>query len=296
MKFFNFVFIVVAVVAIVLSPMTTVGQSSKTQLADSISDKSELRITLRYTSDYYFMGRADSAASPYLSPSIGYYHRSGLSIRAGLSYLTTADDGRVDLYTLSGGYDYYGKKMAAGISLSEYIFNDLSYSVQAEMSTYLNACAGYDFSLFMLFADASLGFSDGTDVFLGAEISKPFFLFKNKLRITPAAIINAGSQKYYNEYYTMRSGTTGQGMGKGRMGQSSTTIQTTQIQEYDKFEILDYEADLQVSYKIKNIRLFVSSTWTFPVNPATFVSDTGNYEEELKNGFYWSSGIRVTIE
>lgn len=271
------------------------AQTEKSHNKDSTSDKSELRIGILYTSDYYFMGRSDSAKAPYLSPSVGYYHKSGLSIRSALSYLTTSGEGRIDLYTISGGYDYYGSQFAAGISLSQYFFNDLSYVVQAEMSTFLNVHGGYDFSAFMLFADVSFGFSEGTDVFVGAEINRTFYAIRNKLRITPAIYINAGSQNYYSEYYTMRNEQTGAGKGKGKGGSTTQPIQNTQILESEKFQILDYEADVQISYKMGKIRLFAAATWTFPKNPSTVITDQGTYEEELKNGFYWNSGLRLTF-
>lgn len=223
------------------------------------------------------MGRADSAKAPYLTPSIGYFHKSGFSIRGSLSYLTASGDGRVDLYRLSGGYDYIGDKIAAGISISEYFFNDLSYNVQSEMNTYLNAYVGYDFSAFILYTDASLGFSEGTDVFLGAEINRTFYALRNRLRITPAVYFNAGSQKYYREYYSNRSTQTGTGFGKGGHAKQLSPTQTIQISESEKFQLLDYELDLLVSYKIRNIRLYASTTWTFPVNPSNVVTDQGSY-------------------
>lgn len=298
MKSFNFASLLTVFVIVLLSTQMASAQLNKSQDDNATDDKSELRVGIRYTSDYYFMGRADSAKAPYLSPSIGYYHKSGLSIRSSLSYLTASGESRVDLYTVSGGYDYYAQKFAAGIAISEYIFNDLSYAVQAQMSTYLNAYGGYDFTAFMLYADASLGFSENTDMFLGGEINRTFYAFKNKLRITPAIYINAGSQKYYSEYYTLRSTQTGagQGKGKGAITQPVTNTQNVQILESDKFQVLDYEADVQVSYKIRNYRFYISTTWTFPVNPSTIVSDQGTYTEELKNGFYWSSGVRLTLK
>lgn len=272
------------------------AQLSAIQPYDSALDKSEWRFGLRYTSDYYYMGRSDSVKAPYLSPSIGYYHKSGFSIRGSLSYLTEAGQNRIDLYTASGGYDYYGKKLAMGVSVYEYFFNSSSYVTQAEMTTYVNAYVGYDFSAFMLYTDAGLGISNGADLFLSAEINRTFYAIKNKLRITPAVIVNGGSQRYYSQYYSYRSSQMGYGKGKGHgPGGQPTTPQTVQIYAADKFELLDYEADMQVSYKIGKIRLFVSSTWTFPVNPATVVSDTGSYQETLKNGFYWTSGVRLTL-
>lgn len=284
------------VMALLLLQQEATSQTLKRQTYDSTQDKSEWRAGIRYTSDYYYMGRSDSAAAPYLSPTIGYFHKSGLFVRTSLSYLIASGEDRVDLVTVSGGYDYYGKKIAAGVSVTEYFFNDLSYAVQAEMRTYFNGYAGYDLSGFMLFADASIGFSDGTDVFLGGEINRTFYAFANRLRMTPTIYLNAGTQKYYNAYYNKRSVMTGVGKGKGKgHGSQAPVTEDLQIAEADKFEMLDYEAGLQVSYTIRKVRLYASTTWTFAVNPATVVTDTGVFREELKNGFYWSSGIRVSL-
>lgn len=300
MKVLHFRFLILLILAAII-PDGVRAQKPKSIFYDSASSKSSVRIGIRYTSDYYYMGRADSAKAPYLSPSIAYYHKSGFFARGSLSYLTAPGEGRIDLYTLSGGYDYYGEKFAAGIYLSEYFFNDLSYNVQAEMSTYLNAYAGYDFSAFMLYGDASFGFSESTDLFMGAEINRTFYALRNRLRITPAIYVNAGTQKYYSEYYASRSGQTGAGMGSGQGhghgggGQQPPAAQNAEVLESEKFQILDYEADLQVSYKIKKVRFYFSTTWTFPLNPSTIVTDQGTYEEELENGFYWTTGVRFTF-
>lgn len=277
-----------------ISTEKTKAQSYKVLSYDSVEEKSQLRIGLRYTSDYVYMGRSDSAKAPYLSPSIGYYHKSGFFLRSSMSYLTAQEEGRIDMITASGGYDHYVKNWALGASVSQYFFSDLSYNVMAEMSTYLNAYIGYDFSLFTLYGDASLGFSGSTDVFVGAEISRTFYTLRSNLLLTPSVYMNAGSQHYYNEYYAYRSTQTGTGgKGKGQGGSSQPPTTTSQVLESDEFKILDYEAGLNITYKIKNVRLFATSTWTFPVNPATLVNDQGEYQEELKNGFFWSSGVRI---
>ncbi len=299
MRYSNFYYSFLLAIAIMSPAGVLRAQKQKSILYDSVKEKSEVRIGIRFNSDYYYMGRADSAKAPYLSPSIAYYHKSGFFVRGSISYLTASDEGRIDMYTMSGGYDYFGKKVAAGLYVSEYFFNDLSYNVQAEMSTYLNGYAGYDFSAFMVYGDVSLGFSEGTDLFLGAEINKTFYALRNRLRITPAVYINAGTQQYYSEYYTNRSGQTGAGSGKGNgnggSGQQPPATQQSEVLEADKFQVLDYEADIQVSYKIQKVRVYVATTWTFPVNPSTIVTDQGTYEEDLKNGFYWTTGIRFSF-
>lgn len=268
---------------------------SKKFMYDSTGEKSQLRVSLRYTSDYLYMGRSDSAKAPYLSPVLTYYHKSGFFLHSSVSYLTAKGEGRLDMMKLAGGYDYYRNNLTLGVSLSQYFFSDESYNVLAEMSTYLNGYVGYDFRWFNMYVDASLGFSENTDLFLGAEINRTFYLVNFKLLVTPSVYMNAGSQEYYSQYYTNRSTQTGAGKGKGKMGaqQPTTTTQNSQTLASTKFQFLDYEAGLNLTYKIQKIRLFGTGTWTFPVNPATIITDTGEYEEELKNGFFWSTGVRV---
>ncbi len=285
-----------AVIASLWLPQNVVAQTFEPQAQDSTLRKSEVRLGIRYTSDFYYMGRSDSSAAPYLSPSIGYFHKSGFFARTSLSYLTSGDD-RIDLILLSGGYDYYGKRFGAGVSVSEYFFSDLSYAVQAEMRTYLNAYGGYNLAGFMIYVDASVGFSEGTDFFLGGEVSRTFFAIRNKLKITPGLYVNAGTQKYYDAFYENRSVQTGSGQqkGKGHGGQQTSVTSQLTIVESNAFELLDYEADLQVSYTIAKVRFYIVTTWTSPTNPATVISNADVYEEDLKNGFFWSSGIRISF-
>lgn len=117
------------------------------------------------------------------------------------------------------------------------------------------------------------------------------------MRITPAVYLNAGTQQYYSQYYSMRNTQTGMGNGNGGggSGQQPGIPNSSKTIESQKFQLLDFETDIQVSYKIKKFRFYLASTFTFPVNPATIVTDQGTYEEELNPGFYWSTGVRLTL-
>lgn len=306
-----------------------VGQSSRTA-RDSARVGSMLNLGIQYRSDYFYMGRSDSSRVPYLTPSLIYFHKSGFSLSSGFSYLASGD-GRIDLYTFGAGYDYFGKKLVAGISYSQYLFDNSSYSVQAEMKTYLSTYFGYDFDYLMLIADASMGVSKDLDFFLGAELSRSFYFLRDRLRVTPAVYMNLGTQYYYNEYYRERSIGTGSGSESGngsggfgnggsgdggsggsssRNGKSKTsrasrtsagsrgsiiTITTVEIAESGKFQVLDYEVSLQTSYRLKAFRFVATATVLFPVNPSIVITDKSVYEEELKTGFLWSGGVRYTI-
>jgi hypothetical protein len=260
-------------------------------------EKSYVNLGVRYISDYYFMGRSDSAKAPYLTPSIGYYHRSGLFIRGSLSYLTASEQGRIDLYTLLAGYAYYSRKFAAGFSVEEYFFNERSYAVQAEMNTYLSVFAAYDIKNFLLYMDGSVGISDDADVFLSGEISRSFSMLKNRLRVIPAVAINGGSQQYYNAYFTGRSTQTGIRQKKGKHWQSSpnSSLIDFHMEESEKFKTLNYETSLMLSYKTGKVNFTLMGTWVFPQNPSRFVYDHIIIEETLKNGFFWSLGSRLRI-
>jgi len=260
-------------------------------IPDAIGITSELRIDLRYRSDAMFMGRTDSIKMPYITPTIRYYHKSGLFAQGSLSYLASSTNGRIDVYKLSGGYAFFGKKFTSGLSMSEYFYSELSEAVPAELNTYINTYAGYDFSAVKLFADASLGISNGTDFFLDAEVNRSFNAFKHRLQITPSFYVNAGTQQYYSEYYTMR----GSRSGMGNHGQQPPTTENLQVLESEKFKLLDYELGLRLLYRLRKIRVYASATLAFPQSPSTIVNDQTTYEEDLKTGFVWSTGIRCSF-
>lgn len=286
--------------------ITTIGSIAQTMLDEKrdtakINEKNSFgRVSLGYSSDYYYMGRSDSARAPYLTLSSGYYHKSGFFARGSISYLAAKEDSRIDLYTITGGYEYSRKKLFSGISLSGYFFAGKSYSVQSEMNAYLNAYAAYDFYIVTFIVDAGAGFSEDTDIFFGTEINHAFYTIKDKLRIIPSIYVGAGTQHYYDQYYSQRSVSTGKGKGKGNGAGWSSDIgqpglSQLHTRESEKFKILNYEISVEISYKIRQLRFLFVPTWTFPVNPSTIVMDGVSYEEHIGNGFYWWTGIRYTI-
>lgn len=280
--------------ALLLQSQPVFTQTKKIENDERAIEKSDVKFGMQYVTDYYFMGRNDSAKAPYLTPYIGYYHKSGISLRGSVSYMTAKDEERIDLYSFSGGYDYYGKKTAVGVAFTEYIFSDESFAIQAEMNGYLSAYVGYDFNAVVLYTDLAMGLSNTTDIFWATELSKTIYTLNNRLSFRPALYLNAGTQNYYQEYYSNRSQQTGLGKhGKG-YGQQSGSNQTSTILQSDQFQLMDYEAELQVSYRIGKILLYTTSTWIFPLNPSTLLNEQGQMvEEELNNGWYGAIGMQI---
>jgi hypothetical protein len=115
----------------------------------------------------------------------------------------------------------------------------------------------------------------------------------------PSFTIQAGTQKYYDQYYQYRSpqsgfGRDGGGNGNGPGG-SPQPMPEVSILESDKFQVLNYETSIQLTYKLNSFRFFVIGNWVFPVKPATVVVNDQTEKEKLNNTFYFTTGVRLSI-
>lgn len=276
-----------------LSSLNVYPQALNVNDTSRVGD-SFMSASLKYTSDYLFMGRTDSLEAPYLTPSLTYFHQSGFFVKGAFSYLLKSEENRVDVTLLAAGYDFSSTRLSAGGSFTTFFFNDLSYAVPSAMSGFLNTYVGYDFMLLEVNANGSLSLSEDLDAFLGLEIARMFFAFKGRMVIMPYLESNAGSQNYYNEYYGARSSqiTKGKGFGKGPMGGNGFVGSEIAVEEASKFQILDYEFGIWLTYKVDPIRISINPEYVIPVNPSTVtVNQDVVFEESLDNLFFWSASV-----
>ena len=204
-------------------------------------EDSYVLMDVSYMNDAVFMGRRDSITAPYLLPSIGYYDKSGLFIDATVSYLTSSDEQRVDLFYLTGGYLFDSNNWSGGVSGTAYFYNEESYNVQSEVVADITGLISYDFRLLELSVYGSSYFNKNSspDIFLG-------FMADHT---------------------------------------------TVQIAEASKFNLLNMELSFPFQYHFDQFILSFTPTWAFPQTPATLTTDTGTFEEDLENVFYWSVGL-----
>ena len=257
--------------------------------ADSASKKSYALVGIGYTSDIVFLGRKSSSISPYLSAFAGYYHKSGLFINGGVSYLAASGENRIDLFTVTTGYDYYLKSFSAGIYGTKYFFNNKSYAVKSELSGYVGAYADYDFDIVDVYIDGSAYFSNTSDFILGAAVSHTFYAVNDNLTITPAVYLNAGTQNYYSNYNNNRK------FRRNMMEGGGSSTGTGMMGGGGSFKVLDYELSVPVSYTLKKLRFSFTPVFAIPVNPATITNDQNTYKEELSNSFFWSAGVSYKL-
>lgn len=294
MKILNYKW-VLALLSLLFCNLTFGQSNDEKEQTHKIKDLSYVYFSLNYISDAVFMGRRDSITAPYLYTSMMYHHKSGLYAVGSVSYLTRADEGRVDLFLLTAGFDFTAKKLDGDISVTKYFFNTDSYNVISEVEADITAQLIYDFNIVNLAATAGLYFNsdNSTDFFLSSELSHDFISKNQKFQLSPTAGVYFGSQNFYEQYYINNRFGNGRGQ-QGQQGQGSrSVIEASDISftESETFGLMAIEFSLPMWYANKPWIFSVLPAYVLPQNPATLTVDNEVFEEDLENTFYWMIGL-----
>jgi len=250
-----------------------------------------------YTSDNVYMGRKDSTSISYLTPAIGYYHKSGFFISTSMSYLAAAANSHLDLFSFEGGYSFSYHKVAGGISATKYFYNSQSTNVSSEIASGINAYTVLDLGFMKMSLDGSANSGSSTDYALSVGVERSFYFLDDDLDVTPSLSLNASSQNAYGSYYKNRRYS---GKRKSKMEDGISYDISAAIANAPKFRVLDYELSIPVNYTMKNCTFYVTPTLAIPTNPSDVTvmikpssgseySET--YKEKLDNAFYWMVGM-----
>ena len=283
-------FLLVAFVSGVFAQDDTTAPKPKT-----IPLKSYFSASLSYLTNSVYNGRQDSVATPYITPMIGYYDKSGFFIDGSLSYLARSGSSRIDLFTIEAGYDFYLGNFDGEISANKSFYNNQSTNVKSEIKGTVLASGGYDFIYIKPTVEAGISFSDTPDYLLSFGLEHTFYGANDKLQITPAVKANGSTQNYYGSYYNKRRVKT------RRKNPGVTYDVTAEVEDASKYKMLDYEFSLPVSYSVKKFTFSLIPVYVLPVNPALITvqlvpSNGGNTitktsAELISNAFYCSFGI-----
>lgn len=258
-------------------------------VTDSASEKSYILVGTSYTSDIIFLGRKSSLRSPYFSVATGYYHKSGLFINSSISYLAASGENRVDLFTASGGYDYYKKNFSVGVSATGYVFNNKSYTAKSALTGNVNVYADNDFNILEVYLDGTAYFSSQSDFIFNAAISHNFYAGNDNLKISPAFSLYGGTQNYYRNYNNNLR------FGRHMNDNESSNSMGTGMMTGSVFNILAYEFSVPVKYMLNQFQFFFFPAYSIPVNAATIKENQNTYKEDLTNSFFWSLGVNYKI-
>ncbi|WP_339656486.1 hypothetical protein [uncultured Maribacter sp.] len=261
----------------------------------SDNDESYVLMDVSFVNDAVFMGRRDSIAAPYIFPSIGYFDKSGFYMDASASYLVGSEENRVDLFLGSLGYMSHAESINGGISATAYFFNEDSYNVKSSVVADISGFLSYDLKFLEVSLLASTFFNDGSsaDIFTGVTLNHLFFSNDKQFLINPTIAIYAGSQHFYQEYYSTSRLGNRKSLGKGQsINESPTTVSTlVEIQDVSQFNILNVELSLPLQYYYKQYIFSLTPVLSIPQSSATITTEDMVISEELESTFYFSAGI-----
>jgi hypothetical protein len=287
-------------VLFIFSYSLIIGQNETDSIVkNNQKEKSYFTADLNYISDAVFMGRKDSVDAPYLYPGITYHHTSGFYVKGSLSYLTSLDQSRIDLFLITAGFDFTVKNFTGDFSATKYFFNEDSFNVISEVEADITAVGRYDFdNVINLSIATSLYFSNNSnsDFFLSSELSHDIVTTNQKFQFSPTVGIYLGSQNFYEEYYMNErfgNGSRDNGQGSGNITIPTTT--NVSIQESEKINLMAIELSLPMWYSYKSLTVSFLPTLAIPQSEANLVVDETLIKEDLKETFYWIVGFSYKL-
>lgn len=172
------------------------------EIADSVSTEEERAshfvVGLSYTNRATYRGRDGGVDERAYSPSIAYYHRSGLNFAVSASYLPASAQ-PWDQSALTVGYDFdAGDLVSGGLSYSHFWFRDSSLLSRSVLDQSVSASLLFSLSRAMLGVSAGLDFGNKSEYNFGSFVMAPLRLSRDgaklELILEPGASIAWGQQ------------------------------------------------------------------------------------------------------
>ncbi|GAC1443629.1 MAG: hypothetical protein NVSMB63_12590 [Sediminibacterium sp.] len=259
---------------------------------DTTTTSSHFKLAVNYLTNAVYNGRKDSLVLPYITPSIGYYDKSGFYISGSVSYLSATNQSRVDLFSLDAGYDFaIGNKVNGSVYGGKYFYNQSSTSVRSEMKGSLGANVVYDPGIIAVTGGLDLYFSEKADTYASLGLSHSFEIDTDNdasWTIAPSVVTAYGTQGYYHNYLQKRPA-------RRQRNGGGTTVK---VESQNNFVLLDYELSLPLSYDAKKWGISFTPYYTIPKSPSTvtitgLTGNTRTVTEKLENTFYAEFGVYV---
>ena len=260
--------------------------------------KSYFKIEVGFISNNVYFGRKDSIATPYITPQIGYHHKSGLYVNALASYLPTPGQNRFDLFTLEAGYNKIFGNLQMQLTANKFFYNSNSYNVMSEIKENFMAAFSYETNIITPVLEGSLIVADKTDFAGTFGLEHAFYAFNDHLDIAPSVVVNASTQNYNSSYYRFRR------YALKRFRRPLNYTITAEVIDPEKFKVLDYEISLPVNYTAKKFSVSITPAYAIPVNPANlrvtrkignFITREKDHYEKLSESFFIQASISYKL-
>lgn len=314
MRLFLFSFLFAGTVTCAAAKATKILDTSFKDTTSAKSDtakkakKPTLEIKTGFVNNTVFLGRTDTVATPSYSLGLTYTLKCGLFFSGSVDYIPSRQFDKVDGGSLEAGYNFDVDNLSGGVSLSKYFASFNSTQLISALDATASAELSYD--LFEVItpsvhADYALAKSgDNNDFLLNAGLEHEFGFDKvfgahDHLTVSPAFHINSGTQNFYSTYVVrkkasalkrlLKAATKNNGKGVS-ISTSNGKRTTTQTNSTNKFQILDYEWSVPVTYTVKRLSFEFSPTYAIAVHK---IYDNGTETTYLPNSsvFYFQAAV-----
>ncbi len=271
---------------------------SKLDSLEKHAKKGNLKISVNYSSNIVFMGRADTVKTPAILPELKYTFKNGIFISAGADYIPNRTTNKWDEGNLAAGYDFdITDDLSGGVSYTKLFYSQNSTQIGSSISSTFSANLDYDIASIItpsIGVDYNIikqGFNN--DIFVNAGLSHDFakegiFADKDIFIISPTATLNAGTQNFYDAYFILKKyKLTAKGEAKEEAAEKLILKRKTQL---SKFNMLDYELSAPVEYKIGVLILSFTPTYTIAENKLPPRVTAGMVSGNL---FYFETGATL---
>jgi hypothetical protein len=261
-----------------------------------------------YLSNAVYNGRQDSLITPYITPSVGYYDKSGFYAAASLSYLSNSSGSRIDLFSLDAGYDFsLNDQWSGSVYAEKSFYNQSSTAIQSDIKGSLGGNLTYDFGLLQCTAGTDLLFAKKADISANFGLAHAFTLGEegSLFTISPTVFANLSTLHFYEGYTNRKAGKKA-----AQLIPNLQSVEAITTVNNNKFTLLDYELSLPITYDGEKMGFYITPTYAIPQNPiyttttttiklrngtqtSQTVDSTPQAEKNLQNNFYLELGFYI---
>ena len=279
------------------------GQTKKAKESESY-----FKASASYLSNAVYNGRQDSLVTPYITPSLGYYDKTGFYISGYVSYLSNASGNRIDLFALDAGYDFnVNDKLSGSVYAEKSFYNQASTAIQSDIKGSIGGNLSYDLGLLQITGGSDILFAQKADISANIGLAHAFNIGEegSLFSITPSVITNLSTLHFYEGYTNRKAGKKA-----NQVIPNLQSIEITTTVLNNKFTLLDYELSIPMAYDGKKVGFYITPTYAVPQNPiyttttttiklrngtqtSQTVDSTPQEEKHLQNNFYVELGCYI---
>lgn len=282
--------IVVSLVFTLLSSLLLFAQNSDETKEEKDSTtkkekKSYFTASTTFDTNSTFAGRAEQTFNPTAGVMIGYNFKSGLYLNGEVGFAPTQSVlfGGIDL---TGGYEFSIIKDLLSVDLNyTHYFSQNQSKVSSEIQGTASGIISVDLDWINLELTPSYNYGSSIgDALFSVGASKEINLFavgKDSITIMPGIKAYAGTQKLLDQHVNNPSK-------KAKIKAAIDALNAQYYQLYSKFNYLDTDIELPISFTLKSFTFELTPTLSLPTN---LVQKT----QFIANPFYIDFTVSIKI-